>query len=103
MQCIKNLQNNYQIIIVENSNNINFKRKIEKSYRNIKCYLTGSNIGYARANNIGLRKVKTKFALVINPDVIISSKQVKSAGQYKKGSIKKIILYPKLSIKQLTI
>ena len=25
-KCIKNLQNNYQIIIVENSNNINFKK-----------------------------------------------------------------------------
>ena len=76
-ECIKSINQNIPIIVVENSNNINFKRKIEKSYRNIKCYLTGSNIGYARANNIGLRKVKTKFALVINPDVIISSKQVK--------------------------
>jgi len=93
-KCIKNLQNNYQIIIVENSNNINLKRKIEKSYRNIKCYLTGSNIGYARANNIGLRKVKTKFALVINPDVTISSKQVKQIENIAKKIIKFSVLTP---------
>ena len=91
---IKDLQNNYQIIIVENSNNINFKRKVEKSHRNIKCYLTGSNLGYARANNIGLRKVKTKFALVVNPDVIISSKQVKQIENLAKKIIKFSVLTP---------
>ena len=91
---IKNLQNNYQIIIVENSNNINFKKKSEKSCRNFKCYLAGSNLGYAKANNIGLRKVKTKFALVMNPDLIISSKQVKQIENIAKKITKFSVLTP---------
>ena len=33
--------------------------------------MTGQNTGYAFANNLGLSKVKTKYALVLNPDTIV--------------------------------
>jgi len=56
-KCIRNLYKNFKIIIVENSNNIKFKKDIESSYRNTKCILSGSNLGFARGYNIGLRKV----------------------------------------------
>ncbi|MCB9358707.1 glycosyltransferase family 2 protein [Candidatus Woesearchaeota archaeon] len=35
------------------------------------------NLGYAKAVNIGLKKVKTKYALLINPDVLIEVKAIK--------------------------
>ena len=76
-KCIKNLCKKFKIIVIENSNNIKFKKDIESRYINTKCILSGSNQGFARANNIGLKKVKTKFALLINPDVIISTRQIK--------------------------
>lgn len=83
-KCIKTLHKKFRIIIVENSNNNKFKKDIERRYKNIKCILSGSNIGFARANNIGLKNVKTKFALLINPDVIISIKQIKTIENYAK-------------------
>ena len=38
--------------------------------------MTGKNLGFARANNLGLKKVKTAYSLVLNPDVIMSSNQL---------------------------
>ena len=60
-QCLDTVPSDLGVIIVENSNNLNFKNKIEKNYNNTKCYLTGKNLGYAKGNNYGLAKVKTKF------------------------------------------
>jgi N-acetylglucosaminyl-diphospho-decaprenol L-rhamnosyltransferase len=71
LACINSIPNYIDVIIVENSNNLNFKKNIESKFHNIKCILTGSNKGYAVANNIGLNEVKTKYALVLNPDAIL--------------------------------
>ena len=52
--CLDSIPKNLQIFVVENSNNKDFKNKLESNYSNVKCILTGSNKGYAVANNIGL-------------------------------------------------
>ena len=57
-----------KVINVENSNDQTYKKKIEQDYENVKCILTGENLGYGKANNIGLSEVKTKYALILNPD-----------------------------------
>tara|TARA_B100000768_G_C11214645_1_gene347601 strand:+ start:72 stop:905 length:834 start_codon:yes stop_codon:yes gene_type:complete len=74
--CLDSIPDNVQVIIVENSNNEKFKKQIEEKYENVKCILTGSNKGYAAANNIGLKLVKTKYALVANPDTILNENAV---------------------------
>ena len=93
-KCIQKLCKSFKIIIVENSNDKIFKKNIELKYKNTKCILSGSNLGYARANNIGLKKVKTKFALLINPDLIISINQIKKIENYAKRNKKFSILAP---------
>ena len=35
-------------------------------------YNNGENLGYGKANNIGLKEVKTKYALILNPDKTLS-------------------------------
>jgi GT2 family glycosyltransferase len=70
-KCLKSIPDDINVIIVENSNNINFKKKLENNYKNVKCILTGENKGYSVANNIGLSHVKSKYALVLNPDSIL--------------------------------
>jgi len=77
LDCISSIGGLAEIIVVENSNNINFKKKLENEFSNLKCILTGENLGYAAANNIGLRSVKTKYALVLNPDTILDKNAIK--------------------------
>ena len=69
--CLNSIDKQYQVILVENSNNLELKKSIEREFTNVECILTGKNFGYGKANNIGLKKVKTKYALILNPDATL--------------------------------
>ena len=66
--CLNAIDRQCRILLVENSNNLEHKKIIEREFNNVKCILAGENLGYGRANNIGLKEVKTKYALILNPD-----------------------------------
>ena len=66
--CLNSIDKQCQVINVENSDNQEYKKKIEDEFKNVKCILSGKNIGYGKGNNIGLKEVKTKYALILNPD-----------------------------------
>ena len=76
--CLNSLPTTLKTYVIENSNNKEFKREIEKSYSNVECILTGSNKGYSVANNIGLSKIKSKYALVLNPDTIVAQTAIQN-------------------------
>ncbi len=67
-KCIQSVAKDISILIIENSKNTFFKKDLEKRYFNVKCLLTGENLGYAKGNNLGLSQVKTEYALILNPD-----------------------------------
>ncbi len=71
--CLKSIDTNCKVIIIENSGNKSFKEDIEKRYKNIECIVSEENLGYGKANNFGLKKVKTKYALVLNPDTVLET------------------------------
>jgi len=78
INCLNSISDPVNIIVVENSNNYNFKKNLEEKFTNLKCILTGSNLGYAVANNIGLNQVKTKYALILNPDTLLNDHVIKN-------------------------
>tara|TARA_Y100000992_G_C21256839_1_gene488980 strand:+ start:990 stop:1817 length:828 start_codon:yes stop_codon:yes gene_type:complete len=78
LSCINSLPREIKILIIENSNNQKFKEEIEKTYSQVECILTGENKGYSAANNIGLQKTKTKYALLLNPDTIVARDTIKN-------------------------
>ena len=69
--CLNSIDRQTKAILIENSNDSKIKNNIEKEFSNVECILTGSNLGYGKANNIGLRKTTTKFALILNPDATL--------------------------------
>jgi len=66
--CLNSIDKQCKVINVENSDSQDYKRKIEEEFKNVTCILSNENLGYGKANNIGLEKVETKFALILNPD-----------------------------------
>ncbi len=71
--CLNSINSQCSVINVENSDNIEHKKKIEEEFKNVKCILSGENLGYGAANNIGLKQVETKYALILNPDAELFS------------------------------
>ena len=72
-KCLDSIDEKYPVIIVENSNNIKFKKDIEEKYKNVECIINNDNLGYGKANNIGISKTKTKYVLILNPDTLLLS------------------------------
>ena len=70
-ECIKSINQNIPIIVVENSNNQRFKEDLESQYKNLKCILSKSNIGMGAGNNIGIKSAKTDYVYILNPDATL--------------------------------
>ena len=75
-ECIKSIDKDIKIIVIENSNNSQFKEELERTYKNVSCVLSSENLGMGAGNNTGIKKTKTDFVLILNPDVILENSTI---------------------------
>ena len=68
--CIDSLPKNSNKIIIENSNNIKLKKDLETNYDNIEVIMNENN-GMGASNNIGIKKSKTQYVYILNPDTTL--------------------------------
>ena len=68
--CLNSLPKDFHKIIIENSSDQELKKELEQNYVNTRVILS-SNIGMGAGNNLGIKKTKTQFAYVLNPDVVL--------------------------------
>ena len=88
LDCLKSIKKIKNIIIFDNSNDINLKYKIKKKYPKIKFILSKKNIGYGSGNNEILKRCKTQYLLVLSPDTILKKdceKELVKAASNKKN------------------
>ena len=69
--CVGSINQNIPIIVVEHSNNRNFKEELEQKYNNLTCILSNSNLGMGVGNNIGIKAANTEYVLILNPDATL--------------------------------
>ena len=74
-KCLSYIGSANKIIIVENSDNAELKSEIESKYKNCKVIINNDNLGWSRAANIGLKEIKTKYVIILNPDTLIKHNQ----------------------------
>ena len=82
-KCIESISPNCKVIIVENSQNTSIKKYLEKKFSNVRVLITGENLGYGRGNNLGISKVKTKYAFILNPDAYLEKNTLKELNNTK--------------------
>ncbi len=75
--CINSIGSEIEIIIIDNSNDDELKKKIESKYQNVRCILSEENLGMGAGNNLGIKNVNKDFALILNPDVTLESNSMK--------------------------
>ena len=79
--CIKSIGHFNKILILDNSNDKELKKKLKNKYSKIKFFLSKKNTGYGAGYNFLLKKVKTPYALLMTPDT-----------SFKKGTLSKFLL-----------
>jgi len=70
-ECLNSIRFIKNIIIFDNSNDLNLKKKINRKYPNINFILSKSNLGYGGGNNKIINLCKTKYLFILNPDTIL--------------------------------
>ena len=75
-KCIESINSNNKIIIIENSKNYLIKDSLESKFKNVEVVIAGENLGYGRGNNLGISKVKTQYAFILNPDAYIDKNTI---------------------------
>ena len=83
---LNNLKN-FKLIIVDNGNNENLKKKIEQKFKIEKYLLNKKNIGFTKAANQAIKLCNTEYVLNLNADCFIEEKDIalliKSHKNYK--------------------
>ena len=62
---------NYEVILVDNISTDGSHKKCKKSFDKIQLIENSENFGYCEGNNIGIRKSKGEFIVILNPDTIV--------------------------------
>ncbi|RMD58904.1 glycosyltransferase family 2 protein [Candidatus Parcubacteria bacterium] len=63
--------------VMDNSKNVDgVKELIKTKYPSVYYYDCGGNIGFGKAQNIGLKRVEAKFYLPLNPDIVFPARKM---------------------------
>jgi GT2 family glycosyltransferase len=61
----------HEIIVVDNDSSDGSQEFIRESHPDVKLILSRENIGFARANNLGLQECRGEFILLLNTDTVV--------------------------------
>ena len=61
----------YEIIVVDNNSGDQSRSKIQEAYPEVIWVQSDDNVGFGRANNLGLQVAKGKCVLFLNPDTLL--------------------------------
>lgn len=61
-----------EIIIIDNASNDGSVEFISEKFPEVNLFANKKNLGFSKANNIGINQAKGKYILLINPDTLVS-------------------------------
>jgi GT2 family glycosyltransferase len=60
-----------EIVVVDNASTDGTQEMLRASWPSVKLIEAGANLGFARANNVGIRATSSEFVLLLNPDTVV--------------------------------
>lgn len=104
-QCLASLfgSNKYPAIIIDNASTDGSSETLKESFPCAEIIALKQNIGYGRATNIALRKVKTPYAMLLNPDLYAKPEDIEKLLKHAKEAADDVaILAPAVKEKDFT-
>ena len=65
-------KNKFEVILVDNGSNDDTPAVVRKKFSQVKIIEAATNLGFAGGNNLGLRRAKGRFLLLLNSDTLIN-------------------------------
>lgn len=61
-----------EIVVVDNASTDGTAAAVRAAWPNVRVIEAGQNLGFARANNVGIRATDSDYVLLLNPDTLVS-------------------------------
>lgn len=102
-QCLKSIEEKisyeHEVIIVDNSSSDKTINEINKSKVKVKLIKNSENLGFSKANNIGVSNSKGDYLFFLNPDTEIKDIHVGKILEYLNNDAEIGLIAPKLVLK----
>jgi O-antigen biosynthesis protein len=84
LESIKRAKNSdrYEIIVVDNNSNESPIQELQPLFPNVIWIPLETNIGFGRANNVGLARARGTYIFYLNPDTIVSEDTIDTLATY---------------------
>ena len=66
----------FKKILIDNSNNVDLKNKVETNFKIDKYILNKKNVGFSAGYNQGVKLCETDFSFILGPDCIIETRSI---------------------------
>lgn len=101
INCLKsiyqNTQNvNFSTVIVDNASTDNSVELIQALFPKVRIIQNDTNLGFAKANNVALRQLQTKYALILNPDTLVVNNSIEKMFNFMEQHPEVSIVGPKI-------
>lgn len=80
--CLSSLENDLEVIVVDNCSQDRTKEIIRENFPKVKFLENPSNLGFAKANNRGVRAAKGKYILLLNPDTVVREGSIEKMSRF---------------------
>lgn len=86
-QCLKSILRfsegiDYEIVVVDNASQDGSAEFLKEKYPRVRLITNNENLYFVKANNQALKKVKSRYVLLLNPDTILMENSFKKMIQF---------------------
>ncbi|MBP5738921.1 MAG: glycosyltransferase, partial [Abditibacteriota bacterium] len=87
LDCLRSLYErtkdiDFEVFLVDNRSSDGTLEAVQKAFPQVDAIDSGGNLGFAKANNIALRKSTGKYFLLLNPDTVLTDNSVKELADF---------------------
>ncbi len=76
----------YEIIVVDNNSHDDSVKEIKFNYPNVKLIQSNENVGFAKANNQGIKIAQSRYILLLNSDTIVQPDTIEVMVNFMEGN-----------------
>ncbi len=98
-QCLENLNLKAETIVVDNGSTDGSPGMVAKEFPKVKLIKNKNNLGFAKANNQGIKKARGKYILFLNSDTVVRQKTIPALLGYLEDHPKVGAVTPRLELR----
>jgi len=93
---LKKSELTFEIIVIDNASTDRSQEMVSRKYPKVVCIINKENVGFGKANNLGIHKAKGEYILLLNSDTQVRNGAIEQLFSFCKTHTKSIV-GPKLT------